>query len=74
MTEVLVVANQTLGGAKLLDAVRARAKDGATFRLVVPLTRPSAALDRKCPLVQSRVRRRPGREHRKVVGPILPRR
>lgn len=44
MTEVLVVANQTLGGAKLLDAVRARAKDGATFRLVVPLTRPSAGL------------------------------
>ena len=45
MTDVLVVANQTLGGAKLLDAVRARAKEGnARFRLVVPLTRPSAGL------------------------------
>jgi hypothetical protein len=44
MTEVLVVANQTLGGAKLLDAVRARAGEQARFRLVVPLSKPSAGL------------------------------
>jgi hypothetical protein len=43
MKEVLVVANRTLGGAKLLDAVRARANDGAVrFRLVVPQSQPSA--------------------------------
>jgi len=41
--EVLVVANRTLGGAKLLDAVRERAKEGAVrFRLVVPQSKPSA--------------------------------
>jgi hypothetical protein len=44
MSDVLVVANQTLGGAKLLDAVRAHAQEGARFRLVVPLTKPSAGL------------------------------
>ena len=43
MKEVLVVANRTLGGATLLDAVRERAKDGAVrFRLVVPQSKPSA--------------------------------
>jgi len=43
--EVLVVANRTLGGAKLLEAVRSRAADGATrFRLVVPQSDPSAGL------------------------------
>jgi hypothetical protein len=43
--EVLVVANRTLGGAKLLEAVRARAADGETrFRLVVPQSKPSAGL------------------------------
>jgi hypothetical protein len=43
--EVLVVANRTLGAAKLLDAVRARAAGGGTrFRLVVPQTKPSAGL------------------------------
>jgi len=43
--EVLVVANRTLGGAKLLEAVRARADDGAVrFRLVVPQSKPSAGL------------------------------
>jgi hypothetical protein len=43
MKEVLVVANRTLGGAKLLEAVRARANDGAVrFRLVVPRSDPSA--------------------------------
>src|ERR1700730_8225733 len=45
MKEVLVVANRTLGGAKLLDAVRARAAEGQVrFRLVVPQTKPSAGL------------------------------
>jgi hypothetical protein len=43
--EVLVVANRTLGGARLLDAVRARAAAEATrFRLVVPQSKPSAGL------------------------------
>ncbi len=43
MREVLVVANRTLGGEKLLDAVRERAAAGdVTFRLVVPQTKPSA--------------------------------
>jgi hypothetical protein len=43
--EVLVVANRTLGGAKLLEAVRARAADGETrFRLLVPQSNPTAGL------------------------------
>jgi hypothetical protein len=43
--EVLVVANRTLGGAKLLEAVRSRAAAGETrFRLVVPQSDPSAGL------------------------------
>jgi hypothetical protein len=43
--EVLVVANRTLGGAKLLEAVRARVAEGETrFRLVVPQSDPSAGL------------------------------
>jgi hypothetical protein len=38
---ILVVANQTIGGAKLLDLVRERAKAPDTsFTLVVPMTRP----------------------------------
>jgi hypothetical protein len=38
---ILVVANQTIGGAKLLDLVRERAKQPDTsFTLVVPMTRP----------------------------------
>jgi hypothetical protein len=38
---ILVVANQTIGGAKLLDLVRERAKEPDTsFTLVVPMTRP----------------------------------
>jgi hypothetical protein len=39
---VLVVANRTVGGRKLLDAVRSRASadPGTEFHLVVPLTRP----------------------------------
>jgi hypothetical protein len=45
MKEVLVIANRTLGGGKLLDAVRERAAGGdARFRLVVPQTKPSAGL------------------------------
>ncbi len=45
MKEVLVVANRTLGGAKLLEAVRERAAAGDTrFRLVVPQSNPSAGL------------------------------
>jgi hypothetical protein len=45
MREVLVVANRTLGGAKLLEAVRSRAAEGSVrFRLVVPQSNPSAGL------------------------------
>ncbi len=46
MKEILVVANRTLGGAKLLEAVRARAAaDGAVrFRLIVPQSQPSSGL------------------------------
>jgi hypothetical protein len=43
--EVLVLANRTLGGAKLLEAVRSRATQGAVrFRLVVPQSNPAAGL------------------------------
>ena len=45
MREILVIANRTLGGEKLLEAVRARAAEGDTsFRLVVPQTKPAAGL------------------------------
>jgi len=45
MKEVLVVANRTLGGAKLLQAVRERVAEGdVRFRLVVPQSKPSAGL------------------------------
>jgi hypothetical protein len=45
MREILVIANRTLGGEKLLDMVRARAAEGETsFRLVVPQTKPAAGL------------------------------
>jgi hypothetical protein len=45
MKEVLVVANRTLGGPKLLDAVRTRAESGdVRFRLIVPQSQPSAGL------------------------------
>jgi hypothetical protein len=41
MAEVLVLANETIGGAKLLDAIRERHAEGdARFHVVVPLTRP----------------------------------
>jgi hypothetical protein len=43
--EILVVANRTLGGVKLLETVRARAASGdIRFRLLVPQTKPSAGL------------------------------
>jgi len=45
MREVLVIANRTLGGEKLLETVRARAAEAETaFRLVVPQTKPAAGL------------------------------
>ncbi len=45
MREVLVVASRTLGGAKLMETVRERAKDGAVrFRLVVPQSKPKDGL------------------------------
>jgi hypothetical protein len=41
MPHILVVANQTIGGAKLLSLVKERAKAPETsFTLVVPMTRP----------------------------------
>jgi hypothetical protein len=46
MPTVLVVANETVGGAKLLAAVRekAQADPDTRFRLVVPMTRPRSGL------------------------------
>jgi len=45
MKEILVVANRTLVGKRLLDMVRTRAAAGdVRFRLVVPQTKPSAGL------------------------------
>jgi hypothetical protein len=41
---ILVVANETLGGRELLDAVRDRAGDDVRFVLVVPQNRPRAGL------------------------------
>jgi hypothetical protein len=42
MAEVLVLANETIGGQKLLDAIRERARQGddVRFHVVVPQTRP----------------------------------
>jgi len=41
MADVLVLANETIGGAKLLDAVRERhARGDARFHVVVPQSRP----------------------------------
>jgi hypothetical protein len=43
MPHILVVANQTIGGAKLLGLVEERAKQPDTsFTLVVPMTKPSS--------------------------------
>ncbi|MFZ1155939.1 MAG: hypothetical protein WAN93_13665 [Solirubrobacteraceae bacterium] len=45
MKEVLVVANRTLSGEKLLETVRELASAGdVAFRLVVPQTKPTAGL------------------------------
>ena len=41
---VLVVANETIGGEKLLDAIRERAADDVRFVLCVPQNRPRAGL------------------------------
>jgi hypothetical protein len=41
---ILVVANETLGGRELLDAVRERADEDTRFVLVVPQNRPRAGL------------------------------
>jgi hypothetical protein len=41
---ILVVANETLGGRELLDAVRERADDDTRFVLCVPQNKPSAGL------------------------------
>jgi hypothetical protein len=40
MRNVLVLANETIGGQKVLDAVLARRGDDVRFHVVVPLTRP----------------------------------
>src|SRR3954451_3352812 len=41
MAEILVLANETIGGANLLDAIRARHAEGdARFHVVVPQSRP----------------------------------
>ena len=40
MSKVLIVANRTVAGQKLLDAVRERHERGDEFHLVVPLARP----------------------------------
>jgi hypothetical protein len=40
MTKVLVLANETIGGKKLLDAVLARREEDVAFHVVVPQTRP----------------------------------
>jgi hypothetical protein len=45
LREVLVVANRTLGGTKLLESIRSRASAGdVRFRLMVPQSKPSAGL------------------------------
>ena len=40
MTKVLVLANETIGGEKLLDAILARSGPDVSFHVVVPQTRP----------------------------------
>ena len=43
MPHILVVANQTIGGAKLIDLVKERAKvPDTSFTLVVPMTKPKS--------------------------------
>jgi hypothetical protein len=40
MSNILVLANETIGGKKLLDTVLARKAEDVHFHVVVPLTRP----------------------------------
>ena len=40
MTKVLVLANETIGGEGLLDAILARSGEDVSFHVVVPRTRP----------------------------------
>jgi hypothetical protein len=40
MTNILVLANETIGGKRLLDTVLARKGEDVHFHVVVPLTRP----------------------------------
>ena len=41
MANILVLANETIGGGELLDAIRERAAEGdARFYVVVPQSRP----------------------------------
>ena len=40
MTRILVLANETIGGKNLLDAIVARKADDTSFHVVVPQTRP----------------------------------
>jgi hypothetical protein len=40
VTKVLVLANETIGGEKLLDAILARSGEGVRFHVVVPQSRP----------------------------------
>lgn len=40
MSNILVLANETIGGKKLLDTVLARKAEDVRFHVVVPLTRP----------------------------------
>ena len=40
MSNILVLANETIGGKQLLDTVLGRKADDARFHVVVPLTRP----------------------------------
>ena len=54
---ILVVANETLGGKELLDAVRERADSDTRFILCVPQNKPGAGL---VDLPRCGVRRRPG--------------
>jgi hypothetical protein len=40
VTKILVLANETIAGKPLLDAIRARRGEDVSFHVVVPLTRP----------------------------------
>ena len=40
MARVLIVANETIGGARLLEAVRARKGEGASFHICIPRGTP----------------------------------